>query len=96
MIPPRRQQIEEALSILAPAMLPKDRHEVIEHALWSKGLRKASPQAATWLSLVAYLRHAYTDYDQLLSEGYSHEQARYFCMRELENVLERIGCKQMP
>lgn len=90
----RRQQIEDALSTLAPALPPKDRTEVVEHALWSKGLKRASPPKAAWLSLVSYLRHRFTDYDKMLEEGYNVEEARYFSMNQLSKVLEETGCRR--
>jgi len=89
----RRRLIEDALTALAPALPPKDHREVVEHALWSKGLRHAAPSKAAWLSLVSYLRHCYTDYDQLLSEGYSADEARYFCADQISKVLENIKCR---
>jgi hypothetical protein len=88
----RRRQIEEALAALAPALVPKDRTEVVEHALWSKGLKRASAPKAAWLSLVSYLRHRFTDYDRMLEEGYDVEEARYFSSSQLSKVLTDIGC----
>lgn len=96
MSPSRRHLLEDALTRLAPALPAKDRQNVIEHALWSKGLRKAAPETAVWLALVSFLRHAYTDYDQLLADGYEVEEARYFCMSQIIQVLEGVGCKRRP
>jgi hypothetical protein len=41
------------------------------------------PEAAAWLSLVAYARHVFTDYDALLQEHYDQESARFFVAAEL-------------
>ena len=90
----RRRQIEEALAALAPALPPKDRTEVVERALWSKGLKRASAPKAAWLSLVSYLRHRFTDYDRMLEDGYEVGEARYFSSSQLSKVLADIGCRR--
>ena len=38
---------------------------VVDHAVDSRGLSIASTETAAWLSLVAYVRHTFTDYSQL-------------------------------
>jgi hypothetical protein len=40
---------------------------------------------------VSYVRHAFTDYDELLAAGYDHESARYFVLEEMERVLAGWG-----
>lgn len=87
----RRQQIEAALRQLAPLLPIKDRVEVVEHALWSKGLKRAPAAKAARLSLIAYARHSFTDYDRMLEDGYSVEEARYFCGESLSEVLGGYG-----
>lgn len=89
-----RTDIEQALRRLAP-QLPK--HEfgvVLDHALDSPGLRSATPEAAAWLSLVAYVRHAITDYDDLLAEGYDRDSARHFVMDHMQAALTRWGVRR--
>jgi hypothetical protein len=53
----------------------------------SKGLRGATAQTAAWLSLVAYVRHAPTEDDDLLTQGYDHDSARFFCGRPIDAIL---------
>ena len=48
---------------LAPKIPPHEFGAVVDHALDSAGLKNAAPEAAAWLSLVAYVRHVFTDYD---------------------------------
>jgi hypothetical protein len=84
----RREVIEEALRILAPAIPRHEFEAVVDHALGSRGLHTASPEAAAWLSMVAYIRHRFTDYDSLLDEGYDVDSARYFVLEEINAVLE--------
>jgi hypothetical protein len=88
----RREAIEAALRRIAPRIPGRDRRDIVEHALGSKGLRQASPEAAAWLSLVAYIRHALTEYDVLLAEGYGPEAARHFTQQPIEAILIQWGC----
>ena len=60
----------------------------------SAGLRTASPEAAAWLSLVAYVRHTFTDYDERLEQGYDRDSARFFVADEINNVLQGWGAKR--
>ena len=60
----------------------------------SAGLRSASPKAAAWLSMIAYVRHNFTDYDALLEQGYDHESARYFVAADIKAVLQELGVKR--
>ena len=60
----------------------------------SPGLRAASPDNAAWLSLVAYARHALTDYDALLAQGYDRDSARFFVAGELAALLAGWGVKR--
>jgi hypothetical protein len=67
---------------------------VVDHAVDSPGLKAGAPEAAAWLSLVAYVRHAFTDYDDLLGQGYDHDSARYFVVAEMEAVLGEWGVRR--
>jgi hypothetical protein len=67
---------------------------VVDHAVDSRGLRVGAPESAAWLSLVAYVRHAFTDYDDLLAQGYDHDSARYFVVADMEAVLAEWGVKR--
>jgi hypothetical protein len=82
-----RTAIENALRRLAPRMPAHEFSAVVDHALDSRGLNKASPEAAAWLSLVAYVRHVCTEYDELLQQGYDRESARFFVADEIEGIL---------
>ncbi len=65
---PKRAAIPAALLRLAPTIPPHERMAVVDHAVDSRGLSIASPEMAAWLSLVAYVRHTFTDYDELLAD----------------------------
>lgn len=60
----------------------------------SVGLKTAAPETAAWLSLVAYARHVFTDYDDLLEQGYDYESARFFVADDLAEVLAGWGVKR--
>jgi hypothetical protein len=87
----RRQAIESALRHLAPRVPAHEFGAIVDHALDSEGLRTASPETAAWLSLVAYVRHVFTDYDLLLAQDYDRDSARFFVAGEIEAVLAEWG-----
>ena len=86
-----RSDIEAALRRLAPKIPPHEFGAVIDHARDSPGLKAASAESAAWLSLVAYLRHAFTDYDELLAQGYDRDSARFFVAGDMQALLEDWG-----
>jgi hypothetical protein len=90
----RRAIVETALARLAPRIARFEAAAVVDHAMDSPGLRQASPEEAAWLSLVAYVRHAMTDYDALLADGYDVESARAFVADEMQEVLEGWGVRR--
>ncbi|HKH95038.1 MAG TPA: DUF2293 domain-containing protein [Beijerinckiaceae bacterium] len=87
----RRAALEAAVQALAPRIPKHEFESVVGHALVSAGLRTAAPEAAAWLSLVAYVRHAMTDYDALLADGYDQDSARFFVAAEMDDVLAGWG-----
>jgi len=89
MLPPgRRETIEAALLRLAPAIPEHECSAILDHAVDSRGLRTASPETAAWLSMVAYVRHQLTEYDELIAQGYDAESARFFVLDDMNAVLE--------
>lgn len=89
-----RTDIAIALRRLAPTIPEHEFGAVVDHAVDSRGLRSASPEEAAWLSLVAYVRHVLTDYDELRNQDYDEESARFFVAREIEAVLARWGVRR--
>jgi hypothetical protein len=87
----RREALEAALDILAPRIPDHEFEAVLDHALTSRGLGTAAPETAIWLSLVAYIRHRFTDYDSLMDEGYDGESARFFVADEINGKLAEWG-----
>ena len=90
----KRAEIEAALRRLAPKIPPHEFAAVADHAVDSRGLRQATPEAAAWLSLVAYVRHVFTEYDDLLGQGYDEDSARHFVAAEIEGVLSGWGVRR--
>lgn len=88
----RRARIEAAVLRLAPGIPDHECASVIDHALDSRGLRSAGPEAAAWLSLVSYVRHVLTDYDALLADGYDADSARFFVAGDIDAILAEWGC----
>lgn len=89
-----RVELEAALRRLAPGLPRHEFGAVADHAADSPGLRTASPETAAWLALTAYARHVFTDYDDLLDEGYDPESARHFVLDEMNAVLAGWGCRR--
>jgi len=87
----RYDDLARALRNLAPRIPRHDLKAVIDQALHSRGLKTASADAAAWLSLVAYVRHAYTDYDDLREQGYDRDAARFFVVGEIDRILGDWG-----
>lgn len=91
---PKRSEIEGALRRLAPGIPAHEFAAVVDHAMDSRGLRQAAPEEAAWLSLVAYVRHVFTDYDALLEENYDEASARFFVAAEMEATLSGWGVRR--
>lgn len=87
-VPSRREQVEAFARRLAPGIPAHELEAVTDHALRSPGLSRARPEAAAWLSLVAYIRHTFTEYDDLLEEGYDRDSARFFVVDAINEVLK--------
>jgi hypothetical protein len=90
----RRADIEAAVRRLAPKIPPHELGAVVDHAVDSAGLKTAAPETAAWLSLVAYVRHVFTEYDALMDQGYDQDSARFFVADEIDAVLDEWGVKR--
>ena len=90
----KRSEIESALRHLAPRIPDHEFAAVVDHAVDSPGLSVAIAENAAWLALVAYVRHALTDYDELLEDGYDRDSARHFVASEIEMILQGWGVRR--
>ncbi len=92
--PGRRVALEHALARLAPRLPDFEREAILDRALASSGLRRAVPETAAWLALVAFARHVFTEYDALLDEGYDRDSARHFVLDDLNDALAEWGVRR--
>src|SRR6266700_1025860 len=90
----KRADIEIALRRLAPKIPSHEFGAVIDHAIDSRGLSHASPEEAAWLSLVSYVRHQFTDYDELLAQSYDQDSARVFVVDEMAATMAQWGVRR--
>ena len=89
----KRQQkrLRESVKRYVPKAPLSDILEI--EAIASAGhLRHLPLSIAIWQAITSHARHARTDYDILLQEGYDRESARHFVLEELNTVLEDWGC----
>jgi hypothetical protein len=97
MLPPgktrRRAQLRDALRLLAPLLPLSEFEPVFERAL-KLNRSGLTPAVSVWLALVSHVRHRFTDYDQLLADGYDRDAARFFVANEAEAVLRGYGCSR--
>ncbi len=90
----RRAAVAEALARLAPRLPEFEADAVLDRAMRSPGLRGAIPENAAWLALTAFARHTFTEYDDLLDEGYDRDSARHFVLDDMNAVLAEWGCRR--
>ncbi|WP_131194530.1 DUF2293 domain-containing protein [Lichenihabitans psoromatis] len=90
----RQTSLETALRRLAPAIPAHEFAVVVDHACGSPALKRATPEEAAWLSLVAYIRHRMTDYDELLADHYDVDSARYFVADDMREILRDWGVRR--
>ena len=90
----RREELSKALRYLAPQIPDFEFDGVIDHAMMSQTLNRAVPETALWLSMAAYVRHNFTDYDALLDDGYDVESARHFVLDTMNEKLAEWGVKR--
>ncbi|HMQ58290.1 MAG TPA: DUF2293 domain-containing protein [Rhizobiaceae bacterium] len=90
MLSKRQRAIARALNLYAPHM-PFADAEPVKRAAEAPHMKALPPQIATWLALVAHVRHTCTEYDALLDEGYDRDSARHFVIDAINAQLERWG-----
>ena len=89
-----RKEVETALRYMAPEIPDHEFGAIADHAMDSPGLRTALPETAAWLSMVSFIRHALTEYDLLLEEGYEQESARHFVAGDMQAILTEWGVRR--
>ncbi|BCM20509.1 DUF2293 domain-containing protein [Mesorhizobium sp. J8] len=84
----RRRAIAKALTALLP-LAPYADMEKIRADAGSVHMKTLPPTIAVWLATIAHVRHAHTDYEKLLAEGYDRDSARFFVIEQTNAVLTR-------
>ena len=86
-----RQKLRQRILDIYPKIPKFDREAIIDLADKKNKKKLASNIAhmdrAIQLSLIAHIRHTYTDYDALLLEGYDPLSARHFCIKAINAQL---------
>lgn len=89
----RQREMAKHLRSLCPLMPLADFMPVVEAAA-TRHLKYLPPSIALWQALGAHVRHAHTEYEQLLQEGYDRDAARFFVVDAMNEVLARWGCSR--
>ena len=89
----RQKDIARHLRALAPMMPMADFNAVMEGAV-AGHLRHLPPSIAVWQALTSHVRHAHTDYDALLDEGYDRDAARHFVVDDMNDQLAVWGASR--
>lgn len=84
----RRRAIAKALTALLP-LAPYADMERIRADAGAVHMKTLPPTIAVWLATIAHIRHAHTDYEKLLAEGYDRDSARFFVIEQTNIVLTR-------
>lgn len=84
----RRRAIAKALTALLP-LAPYADMEKIRADAGSPHMKTLPPTIAVWLATIAHVRHAHTDYERLLAEGYDRDSARFFVINQTNEMLTR-------
>ncbi|NRG17786.1 DUF2293 domain-containing protein [Rhizobiales bacterium] len=87
----RQREIFRVLGRLVPRVPYLDAQAILEMAQ-SRHLRHLPPSIAIWQATTARVRHAHTEYDALLEEGYDRDAARFFVIDHMNFVLTEWGC----
>ena len=87
----KSKEIARQLRQLVP-MVPLEDFLEIEKSANAGHLRHLPPSIRAWQAVTTRARHAHTDYDELLSEGYDQDAARHFVLDALNAKLEDWGC----
>jgi len=89
----RQKDIAKHLRILVP-MAPLADFVEIEAIVNAGHLRHLPMTIAAWQAVTTRARHAHTDYDTLLADGYDQDSARHFVLDDMNTVLEKWGCSR--
>lgn len=55
-------------------------------------LKQLPSSIAVWLCVISYIRHEYTDYDNMLQNGFEKDAARHYTTQQINDILEKWQC----
>lgn len=84
----RRRAIDKAITALLP-LAPYADTEKIRGDAGAAHMKTLPASIAVWLAAIAHIRHAHTDYEKLLGEGYDRDSARFFVIGQINDWLTR-------
>ena len=87
----RTKQVTKALRTLIP-LAPMEDFLAIQAVSEAGHLRHLPPSIAAWQAVTARARHAHTEYDLLLKEGYDRDSALHFVIDDMHETLLQWGC----
>jgi hypothetical protein len=82
----RQSDIAKALTLQIPGAPFLDAEKIRETAARRK-YRFLPVSTSVWLAAIAHIRHAHSEYDTLLEEGYEKDAARHFCLDAINDKL---------
>lgn len=83
----------QALRDLVPLVSYGDSMPILESTR-RPHMRTLAPVDAVFLATVAHIRHAHTDYEDLLEQGYDKESARHFVADDIDEILRDWGASR--
>ena len=89
----RQKEIAKRLRVLVPMASMEDFLAMQETAI-AGHLRHLPPSIAAWQAVTTRARHAHTEYDALLADGYDVDSARHFVLDDINAVLAAWGCTE--
>lgn len=90
----RQAAVSGALARLAP-MIPLKDARAVKALVARPHMRGLPADRAVWLAAVTHIRHARTDYESLLAEGYDRDAARFFMIEDINTVLRRWQARRL-
>lgn len=89
----KSKEVKRRLRQLVPQATMED-FLAIEDIADAGHLRHLPPSIRAWQATTTHARHAHTDYDDLLADGYDHHSARHFVLDDINAKLLEWGCKE--
>ncbi|MEM7067329.1 MAG: DUF2293 domain-containing protein [Pseudomonadota bacterium] len=89
----RQKEIKRRIRALVPKATMED-FLAIEDLALAGHLRHLPPSISAWQAVTARARHAHTDYDELLADGYDKDSARHFVLDATNEKLAEWGCNE--